>query len=81
MEDAEACVAMIAHPEYGTSGTGNRLSLEATIRNLERIIAMPRDRRVEFAILLDDRVVGRIVLSIDAPNRSASVGYGIARAH
>ena len=34
-----------------------------------------------FAIVLDDRVIGTVNLEIDASERTAMIGYGIAREH
>ena len=41
----------------------------------------PWETQPTFAIVFDDRVIGTVNFSVDPANRSAMIGYAIARAH
>lgn len=80
-DDADAYVALASDPEFAAFGSRRPPDRAATIRALARIIATPWQRRPEFAVILEDRVIGRVSLDVDAVNQAAALGYGIARAH
>jgi RimJ/RimL family protein N-acetyltransferase len=78
-EDADAYYAIARDPEYAYFGSRGDLDREATERAIARIVAMPWERRPEFAVLLEGRIVGRVMLDVDRVNRIAALGYGIGR--
>jgi ribosomal-protein-alanine N-acetyltransferase len=79
LEDAGAYFEIASDPEYAYFGSRGPVDRESTRRGLERIIAMPWERRAEFAVLFDGRVVGRVTLDVDRENRIVALGYGIGR--
>jgi ribosomal-protein-alanine N-acetyltransferase len=79
LEDADAYFDIASDPEYAFYGSRGSLDREATARGLARIIAKPWPERPEFAIALEGRVIGRIMLDVDRANLICSLGYGIAR--
>jgi RimJ/RimL family protein N-acetyltransferase len=80
-DDLDAYVALTDDPEYSYFGTRQTMDREATAQALARIIAAPWQRRAEFAIVMDGHVVGRVMLDVDRENRTAALGYGVAREH
>lgn len=80
LDDVDAYFEIADDPEYAFFGSRQSVSHESTRQGLARIIAVPWEQRPEFAITLDGRVIGRVMLDVDRPNRTASLGYGIGRA-
>jgi [ribosomal protein S5]-alanine N-acetyltransferase len=80
LEDADAYFEIARDPEYAFFGSRQSVDRDSTRQGLARIIAVPWGQRPEFAITLDGQVIGRVMLDVDRPNRTASLGYGIGRA-
>jgi RimJ/RimL family protein N-acetyltransferase len=80
LADADAYYEIASDPEYARFGSRGPVDRESTVRALMRIVSIPWEQRPEFAIVLDGRVVGRVMLDLDRPNGIAALGYGIGRA-
>jgi len=80
MDDAGAYFEIASDPEYERFGSRHSVDRESARRGLERIIAIPWEQRPEFAVVLNGRVIGRVMLDVDRPNLTAALGYGIGRA-
>jgi [ribosomal protein S5]-alanine N-acetyltransferase len=78
VDDADAYFAMGSHPKYAPFGSSAFQSLESTRRAIRRNIKALWRTRVEFVIVFEKRVVGRIVLSkIDLVAGTANLAYGV----
>ena len=78
-DDVDAYLAIESDPEYAYYGSSSSVDRESLERGLARIIAAPWDQHPEFAVVLEDQVVGRVALTVDLANATASIGYGILR--
>jgi ribosomal-protein-alanine N-acetyltransferase len=80
LEDADAYYEIARDPEYERFGSRQSVDREGARRGLARIIAIPWEQRPEFAVVLENRVIGRVMIDVDRPNLTAALGYGIGRA-
>lgn len=79
LDDVDAYLAIESDPEYAFFGSRDSLDHAGMERGLARIIATPWAQHPEFAVVLEGQVVGRVALTVDRANGTASLGYGILR--
>ncbi|MFN8635565.1 MAG: GNAT family protein [Chloroflexota bacterium] len=81
LDDADSYFEMINDPELNRFGSGRTVSREMATQTVRQIVARQGERRLELVVTLDGPVIGRVMLVVDPPNRSASVGYGLLPAY
>lgn len=78
-DDLDALFQIERDPDYGFFARPGPVSREALARHLV-LSAEAWPSRPTFAVLFRQEIVGHLVLAIDHGDRTAMLGYGIARA-